>query len=836
MMPAQSRSGKAVFSLVLLLALVTAACTAPKSEPVASTTLTFACPNSDLTVYQDAAEAFHQANPSIEVHVIPLDEIVSFPLEDETDTLGPVRQLASQADAFIWSTDAVEGGPPGLVLDLTTFVEADGEPTEDDFLTDLWDHFQWQGRTWGLPVGVDPLVVLYDPTAFEAAGVKPPAPGWSWEELFSAAQQLTQREGEQVTRYGFADYGMDGMQSFVEAQDVQLVDDTVQPPVPALDDPRIVAAVETYADLALKHGAMPNPAEQAYGDSFGVVARGGAAMSVTLARFWAQSSRDSELGIAPLPGKSPVGLNGAFVSAGTAHPEAAWRWLRFLSREVAPPDQLPARRSLISTVPFAASAGEEALGTFRYAAEHALPPVHPAAVEELLRQAAEQIFEGEETDDALDEAQRQALSLGSAGEAESLPVPTPAPTREPAETITFVAFDRRVYGPLVEAFRETHPEIDVTVKTSVDFVQPDDPPSELIEASGADCFKAAFPASAPEIQASVLSLQPFVDADPGFPLDDFLPSALEQVRHNGDVWGIPASATIDVLWYNQELFDEAGMPYPAGDWSWNDVFLAADQLADGAGEDRQYGFLFWPYRSTFLVQGLGGPLADPDTTPPTFHFDDSSVIVAAQQLAALVEEKIAPTPREANVTHFAELIQDGRVAMWVSVARSAWENEHVRPVALPASGRCLGSSRSFTAYYIAADTPHPEACWAWLRFLSERASQPPVSLPPRRSLLTSDAFRERVEADAQAAYAEMLACEGPSNLVELEWEKPSLWSTVEGWLIPALEKVIWHDADAQAELSEAQRKAEAYLECLHQRDDPEDEASAQACFEQVEAQ
>jgi hypothetical protein len=116
------------------------ACTPQGNKLTEPITLTFTCQRSELGIYQTAAETFHQANPSIEVHVIPLDEIVSFPLEDETDTLGPVRQLASQADAFIWTTDAVEGGPPGLVLDLTTFVEADGEPTEDDFLPGLWDH------------------------------------------------------------------------------------------------------------------------------------------------------------------------------------------------------------------------------------------------------------------------------------------------------------------------------------------------------------------------------------------------------------------------------------------------------------------------------------------------------------------------------------------------------------------------------------------------------------------------------------------------------------------------------------------------------------------------
>jgi hypothetical protein len=67
-------------------------------------------------------------------------------------------------------------------------------------------------------------------------------------------------------------------------------------------------------------------------------------------------------------------------------------------------------------------------------------------------------------------------------------------------------------------------------------------------------------------------------------------------------------------------------------------------------------------------------------------------------------------------------------------------------------------------------------------------------------------------------------------------EKRQHRKVFEFWLRPALEKVIWHSADAQAKLSEAQRKAEAYLECLRQRDDPEDEASAQACFEQVDAQ
>ena len=49
-----------------------------------------------------------------------------------------------------------------------------------------------------------------------------------------------------------------------------------------------------------------------------------------------------------------------------------------------------------------------------------------------------------------------------------------------------------------------------------------------------------------------------------------------------------------------------------------------------------------------------------------------------------------------------------------------------------------------------------------------------------------------------------------------------------------MEEILWEGADAQATLSEAQRKAEAYLECLRRHPDPDDEASAEACFEKVD--
>lgn len=827
-----------ILTIILLGALVAgplAGCQAQESPSADQMVITFACQRSDLSVYQDAAETFHQANPSIDVRVIPLDDIVSFPLEDETDTLGPVRQLASHTDTFIWTTGAVEGGPGGLVLDLSSFIESDGEPSEADFLPGLLPHFQWQGGIWGLPAAVEPLVVIYDQATFDTAGLKPPAHGWTWDDLFDAAQQLTQREGKQIVRYGFADFGLGSVRSAVEAQGGSLVDDSAEPPAPTLDDPHIVAAVQWYTDLALTQEAMANPAEMRFADSFGVVQQGEAAMSVNPAQFWVDREHDDRLGVAPLPGGSPVWLRGYFVSAGAAHPEAAWRWLRFLSQQVTPPDRLPARQSLIPDSPYASAAGEEALEIFRYAAAHALPPVHPAALEVLLRQAVERVFEGEEAEDALAEAHQQALSLSIPGAVEPFAVPSPAPAEAAVETITFVTFLHQRYVALAEAFHESHPDIKVVVRNPADFDYRGGPPAEMIEASNADCFKTSYPAYAPALRQAALNLQPFVDADPNFPLDDYLPWTLERVRYGGELWGLPAGVSVNVLWYNRTLFDEAGLAYPEGRWSWDDVFLTARRLAGGEEGDQCYGIVIWPdIHGLSLLEAIGGSLVDESAAPPTFRFDAPEVVAAARQLRSLVQDEIVPTPEQLDehASHaLYTLIWANRVGMWADSAKG-FDNQDFdfHPVPLPRPGRCHSSSSS--AYYIAADTPHAEACWEWLRFLSEHIPDSNL-LPPRRSLLTSDAFCEQVGAEAQAVYLETLECE------EWGWlpkeSLPPYASHAVVWLDQAMGEILWQSADAQATLSQAQQRAEAYLDCLRQRPDLEDQASAEVCFQEVDA-
>jgi ABC-type glycerol-3-phosphate transport system substrate-binding protein len=147
-------------------------------------------------------------------------------------------------------------------------------------------------------------------------------------------------------------------------------------------------------------------------------------------------------------------------------------------------------------------------------------------------------------------------------------------------------------------------------------------------------------------------------------------------------------------------------------------------------------------------------------------------------------------------------------------------------IALPKDKRGI-AEQMFDAYYISADTAHPDACWEWIKFLSNRIIE--GRIPPRRSLVESEAFREKVGEEVQAVYLEALEYDDPNLFKDLE-DLPGSQRAYR-FLKDALEEIVWKGADVHQSLAEAQRKAEAYVDCLRRSDDPK--AAAEACFKEV---
>lgn len=115
-------------------------------------------------------------------------------------------------------------------------------------------------------------------------------------------------------------------------------------------------------------------------------------------------------------------------------------------------------------------------------------------------------------------------------------------------------------------------------------------PDRIIEVS--DCFSLPFSFEQNTLQRIALDLSPFINADPTFEVQDYPPILLDafRVSEGEALYALPQAITLRLLHYHSELFDALGVPYPNAQWQLHDLFVAAQQLSNGEGDDRVYGF------------------------------------------------------------------------------------------------------------------------------------------------------------------------------------------------------------------------------------------------------
>lgn len=95
------------------------------------------------------------------------------------------------------------------------------------------------------------------------------------------------------------------------------------------------------------------------------------------------------------------------------------------------------------------------------------------------------------------------------------------------------------------------------------------------------------------------------------------PTSLESFSYRGVQGGLPWDGSVCVVFYNKQIFDDAGMPYPREDWTWDEFREIAKKLTrdiDGDGRIDQFGMnmgfdllscepVFWSYGADILDPG-----------------------------------------------------------------------------------------------------------------------------------------------------------------------------------------------------------------------------------------
>jgi multiple sugar transport system substrate-binding protein len=231
-----------------------------------------------------------------------------------------------------------------------------------------------------------------------------------------------------------------------------------------------------------------------------------------------------------------------------------------------------------------------------------------------------------------------------------------------------------------------------------------------------------------------------------FPLDDFIESSRTIMQVDGRVYGISSCSVSPIIYYNKDIFDKYGEPYPSADpnkiWTIDEFRAVAKRLTrDGIygcyGLETNGGMIF-----AQITSGGGAPFS-PDGYTSTYNSPQVKRVL--QTIKAIrVEDKSMPASSTLeNVgMNAAQMLQTGKVAMLLD---GSWALQQLStlgfPVGIapiPSYGKPLTTGQAHL-HSIAKASRHPEEAWKFLQFLSGMEYQGQLCkeglwLPNRKSL------------------------------------------------------------------------------------------------------
>lgn len=147
-------------------------------------------------------------------------------------------------------------------------------------------------------------------------------------------------------------------------------------------------------------------------------------------------------------------------------------------------------------------------------------------------------------------------------------------------------------------------------------------------------------------------------ADSDIDTNDFIDAVNTLSDGLGATYGLPWCAATELLFYNQDMFDAAGIPYPTNDWSYSDFLAAAEKLTQKDGDTTTvYGCMLPDVQTWWAgIGGAGDQVYDPSTGEMVIG-DGAEQFVS--DCADMVSKGIMPEPSSDT----ADLFGSGKAAM-----------------------------------------------------------------------------------------------------------------------------------------------------------------------------
>jgi multiple sugar transport system substrate-binding protein len=404
--------------------------------------------------------------------------------------------------------------------------------------------------------------------------------------------------------------------------------------------------------------------------------------------------------------------------------------------------------------------------------------------------------------------------------------PTAAPAAKEPVTLTWAFWgspEEAVSHKMVaDAFMKEHPEIKIET-----WNEPWDNYFTKIQALWASGDPKAVPDIAflwptPQYAAEGVleNLDPYIQKS-GYDLNDYWGGLLESAKYQGSVYGLPRDNEVNILYYNKDLFDKAGVKYPDENWKWNDLQAAAEKLTvkDAGGKVMQYALAMEGGKYFTWVNQNGGAILDDYVNPSKCMLADPKSVAAIKLFADMMNQGYAM--RDADLSQAGgdqAVFQSGQAAMIiqntsrVSAFNSAKMNYDVAVVPIPEGGKQWNIAGG-AAWVMSAKSDNKDAAWTFLQWLQSANGGEKLYtergeiFPALQSVANSPVFMtDQPPANKKAIVAQAVASGVGGFGYFPEWGE--LDSSV---ISPALQQIWAGEADPAKALPELCKQVDQFL-------------------------
>ncbi|MFN3682317.1 MAG: extracellular solute-binding protein [Fimbriimonadaceae bacterium] len=446
----------------------------------------------------------------------------------------------------------------------------------------------------------------------------------------------------------------------------------------------------------------------------------------------------------------------------------------------------------------------------------------------------------------------------------ALPLCALALAKEPV-TLRFTVWDGdeslRVIKRILAQFERENPDIRVKLEPITDYVSYH---QKMITMYAAGVAPDVCMMDMPNFQAlakrgALVPLNDLMAKTPGFDIKEYYEPIVRAHSYQGKLYVLPRDiAPMGLVYYNKRLFDEAGIPYPDGTWTWD--FQPRPELrekcftwvmqqltkVDKNGKKIQWGFApGWPELfATTLTYSYGGRYTDNPEAPTKVLINEPKT-VRAYQFAADCMNKYGWIPNQNDLLGQLQsttqmLFVNQKIAMFQN---GIWEVPNMRKYLKPGEkgffewditlfpaykdGRRAAPTGG-SGYAIFTSTKHLDEAWRLTRYMSGPVAmtymaQAGIAQPAIRKLaLTPDVWLPGPNTPKEQLYPYSRIWTDRAVPYVVFSENADYWPEVGGRMRAGMD-LLWNgQKDAKETLDRGAREAQQRLDAIlkEQRNPP----------------